>query len=567
MPLAIQESAVPQGLPGPAEVRPGAGAAALRRPLAVLLGVMLYLAVTFSLYVDRMTLLHEEPRRTIVAQEMILRGDYVVPSVFQRPYFKKPPFHNWLIALTALPGGHVSARGARSLSLAAFLGLGGLVYVLLRRTHPAGAAVAALMTLTSYLAACEYANRAEPDMLLALLGFLTYFFYMKRPWRWPYLLLSALCMGLGILTKGVLPLFFYPGMLIWILTGGRPRARGLALLGLHLLLSLVAPALWAAALWQRGDLGALLHTGMLEIASKTSGGAAAFIRHLYTYPLRLVLVLLPWSVAVAVAFRRAPHRGALYRSSFWIALCAVAAFTLASGSRDRYILPAIPFLALVAAHHFDGDRHVPRLPGQLLLGFLGLACLAGAVAGIALGYFPQAAVFLAATGIAAVLLRRHWRAVDYALVVALFVITAYEHGVYYHRAVRKGSYDTAVSQIGERADPAWPLVVDEHVPLIHLAFYLQAGLGRPVYGSGVAPGGHYYLITTPSRADSAGRELLRLPYPRGDVGEVVLQEIDPQATPEESVARGAPVGSAGPAGAGGGASPPSGSVSGMSRLR
>ena len=43
----------------------------------------------------------EEPRRCLVAMEMIASGDYIVPTVMGETYLKKPPLYNWLIALAA----------------------------------------------------------------------------------------------------------------------------------------------------------------------------------------------------------------------------------------------------------------------------------------------------------------------------------------------------------------------------------------------------------------------------------------------------------------------------------
>ena len=39
----------------------------------------------------------EEPRRCLVAQEMIESGDYVAPRLLGRPYYNKPPMQAWLI--------------------------------------------------------------------------------------------------------------------------------------------------------------------------------------------------------------------------------------------------------------------------------------------------------------------------------------------------------------------------------------------------------------------------------------------------------------------------------------
>ena len=76
--------------------------------------VGLFVAANLLCYAGRMPLFHEEPRCAIIAQEMLLTGDYVVPKVYQTPYLKKPPMQNWLIALVSLPAGRVTELTARA---------------------------------------------------------------------------------------------------------------------------------------------------------------------------------------------------------------------------------------------------------------------------------------------------------------------------------------------------------------------------------------------------------------------------------------------------------------------
>ena len=42
----------------------------------------------------------EEPRRTICAWELILSGNGFVPTIQGEPFLSRPPFQNWIIALT-----------------------------------------------------------------------------------------------------------------------------------------------------------------------------------------------------------------------------------------------------------------------------------------------------------------------------------------------------------------------------------------------------------------------------------------------------------------------------------
>ena len=85
-----------------------------RRQDIAVAAVCLYVFVHLLCYTDRMALFHEEPRRAIVAQEMLMSGDYIVPTMYQVPYCKKPPFHNWLIVLTSSVRGEVSGPSART---------------------------------------------------------------------------------------------------------------------------------------------------------------------------------------------------------------------------------------------------------------------------------------------------------------------------------------------------------------------------------------------------------------------------------------------------------------------
>src|SRR5687767_6850737 len=74
-----------------------------RRQTAPLVAVFLFSWVAF-LYTFGLGTLPprwEEPRRCIVAFEMVTNHDYVVPTCYGEVYAKKPPLQNWLIALIA----------------------------------------------------------------------------------------------------------------------------------------------------------------------------------------------------------------------------------------------------------------------------------------------------------------------------------------------------------------------------------------------------------------------------------------------------------------------------------
>jgi 4-amino-4-deoxy-L-arabinose transferase-like glycosyltransferase len=495
--------------------------------LAVLLSA--YICVTLLLYADRMPWNHEEPRRAIVAQEMLLSGDWVAPTIYQAPYFKKPPLHNWLIALTALDDHVVTPTGARMVSIGAFLLLGGAVFALLRRRSPAAALLGFVVVTTNYLLLCEYGNLAESDMVLALVTFLSYAVYIVDPLRPINIAVSAVFMGLGILTKGVSPIFFYPPLLALAFLEPGPRRRRLGLLALHAALSVVLPLIWLLALHSRGTAGRLLATGESELVGKAKGAFWDYPKHIVVYPVRMFLVLLPWSAAVAL-WRRPATRDAIYRSSLLGLGSSLAVFTLAAGSCDRYFIPAIPFFAIVAAYRIDAERRVGPWITRVVLGIVALASAGGGVNLLILGNRLQGVILLA-VGVAVGLLasRRH-RVWQLGLTVALAVFTVFMHGIYFRRTIeRVPSYPPAQAVAAAMTHP-WPLMVDSQLDVIHIAVDLEGILQRPVYDRKRFNFAPAYLMTNPSRLDPRGREILRLPYPRRGIGQLVLQEIGPDST-------------------------------------
>lgn len=162
---------------------------------------------------SKMPLYHEEPRRVIIANEMLLKGNYIIPTVCNENYLKKPPFQNWVILfLGKLNSGKITNFIARFPSILSYL-LTGLFLFSLFKDRKQGF-VASLIFLTSYVTLISYANKAEPDIMFTFFVFLSYYFWIKLD-SLNYYIASVIFMGFGILTKGIAPAFFYPGILFY----------------------------------------------------------------------------------------------------------------------------------------------------------------------------------------------------------------------------------------------------------------------------------------------------------------------------------------------------------------
>jgi 4-amino-4-deoxy-L-arabinose transferase-like glycosyltransferase len=415
----------------------------------------------------------EEPRRALVAAEMIHRGDYVVARLLGEPYLNKPPLQSWLIVLLA--GGRSSAVGALPVRLPSLLATLGVALLLFRLglsgrsgPHP----LPALVFLTIGVVA-QYGRTGEMDLpfVFFVAAALAAFEAGRRRGSpvLQWLVSHALVAG-GILTKGIAPLFFHPPALAacW-----RRQARwhGPALAaGVASMLALVA--LWVVPYALSGPVLALGDRLGSEVAQRTAGEGSALVRHVARYPFVLLGALAPWSLAVlALAL---PRGRALLRSLLaddWLALCGtvvlwgVVVFAFVPGTLPRYLLPVVPCAAtLLAAAVARVDR--PASAGWPWLA-LAVAWLPGVAVAHARTGLP--AVELAATAAAGLLaiagcaaLARRAGALAAALACAGLLYGVFYAGVPERlAAARHAAHVAAAEALAARVRPNVPLVVSE----------------------------------------------------------------------------------------------------------
>jgi 4-amino-4-deoxy-L-arabinose transferase-like glycosyltransferase len=309
----------------------------------------------------------DEPRFALVARDMVLSGDWLIPRVGGEAYSDKPPLFMWLIALPHRLGVDLSVAYLLP-SLLAALGTLALVYDLARRLWGRQAACAAGLLLILTLQFATQARTAQIDALvcfwitLGVYGLLRHLL-LGPHWRWYFLAWFAI--GLGIITKGVgfLPMLMF---LPWAALRLRFRER---------LPKIEAPIgrwwlgplamLGAVALWLVPMLVHVAQSGSPELAAyrddilmrQTAGRYANSWHHLqpfWYFPVEVIpwawlplSLLLPWLVPAWWRRLRAGD-AATWLLLGWAA-CVLVFFSLTPGKRGVYILPALPAVVLAAA--------------------------------------------------------------------------------------------------------------------------------------------------------------------------------------------------------------------------
>ena len=316
--------------------------------------LLLFILLNLILYTNIVPLYHEEPRRALIAEEMLLSNNFIKPTVLKETYLKKPPFHNWCIALTSLKDKYISNFDARLPSILSYIVLS--IILLLFPNIKKYSIEASTYILISFSFIFSYALKAEPDMLFTTLLFISFLFYVKNN-NFLCILISSLFMSLSILTKGISPIFFYPPLFIYFLFYEKDKIKGFKNLLIHFSLSLILPIIWLLLLSFQTNIISIINTTYSEIFLRDSINYKKYIGHLLTFPLRAIMATMPISLLLLFSPKKQNIiRDKLYILSFFLFLWMFIILWLYPSGKGRYFLPAIPFFCILASYHIDTQK-------------------------------------------------------------------------------------------------------------------------------------------------------------------------------------------------------------------
>ena len=462
----------------------------------------------------------EEPRRSLVAMEMIHRQDYIVPRVMGELYLSKPPLHSWLIALVAgAEVQRVTPLRARLVTLAALVGIGLFLWRLgIDGKRETPHLLPALIFLTTGTIV-QFGRTGEIDVLFCFFvtAALGCFELGRRrgssflQWFVPQLFVAA-----GVLTKGLAPIFFYPPVLLWAWLYRRDsRFSGPAFTaGLLVMLGLVAA--WLVPYAQRAPLGELQGKWASEVRLLTlDEGWLAALLHALLYPFLLVGVALPWSLRLFALRHREARREAMrcLRQDPYLGLATavvgwgVLVYLFVPGTDGRYLIPFLPFSAVLIARALRpgggeqraevlerGGRHwwFWALLALLLVGYAlvaGSTLPGGAVWGSILLGLSLIAAFAYAWDT-----RRLAGRIPVLLLLGLIYGVAFVGIADPRRAAKDMRLVDTARELATRITAPRPVVCDcGHGRSHQLAFALSRHLGRPVQRRPPAEDGYYWV--------------------------------------------------------------------------
>lgn len=346
---------------------------------------------------------NEEPRRSLIAWEMLQNGNLLVPTEIGELYYKKPPMYNWLIEASWQVFG-VTEFASRLVTVLFLILNGWIIYWWVKKYYREDAAlIASLLYMVSADLLFAFSMLAEIDIFFSCVTFaffaLIYHCYQKGNWYQLFLWAYGLS-AIGVLTKGL------PSLVFLACTGGifllykkeLKRVFSLAhLSGILLFGAIVGVYIWGYAayndpmnyindLWSQSSDRTVLHKGF-----------GPLIGHLFGFPLDTLKNILPASLFLPFILHK-PSRQALLKNDFLkycgiIFLANVWVYWISPGSRARYVYMLYPLLIILLTHlYINGKEALPQyLKGLRIFVIVAFAILIPAL--VAMNFVPEVSVF------------------------------------------------------------------------------------------------------------------------------------------------------------------------------
>jgi len=304
----------------------------------------------------------EEPRRATVALEMMLRGNWLVPTINGEYYFLKPPLFNWILAGIYKLSGSTSEFLTRVPTVASLL-VFGLVIFLSGKKYVSFSfgALSAFLFVTASGNLFFNSLLAEIDIFYSLVTFTSliclFHFYQKKNYTLLYLTVYFLG-AIGLLTKGLPSLVFTGWSLFVFFLVNKDFKKLFSWAHLAgIILFLVISGGYFILYNRDGDAQRYLQYLSVESGKRLSGDTFwDYIKHMVLYPLDTLMNLLPASLLIIFTFRNSFLKDIRKNTYMKFALLMLVAhfpvYWLPPGGRQRYIIMLYPFIIQIFSYFF-----------------------------------------------------------------------------------------------------------------------------------------------------------------------------------------------------------------------
>ncbi|MCZ4409882.1 hypothetical protein O3Q51_13760 [Cryomorphaceae bacterium 1068] len=315
------------------------------------------LVAGYFFFNDIMGLRAEEPRRAVVGIEALMGNNALVPAIHGEPYYNKPPVYNWVLATSFQLHKSFSPSAVRFPGVLSLWIIAAVLFWLVRKYGEWKSALYAAVIFLTFGDLIFYGavNAGEIDLFYALLVFLqvmAVFHFHQRKQLLLLFLVSYFFAATGTLTKG-LPSVAFQGLTIVAYFSWNRDWKGLFswkhLMGIFLFMGIVGGYFLAYSEYE--DASAFMLNLWSESSSKSANNAGfgSIFKALYSFPLQLIQITLPWSIFFFWAKRAKWKQSPLAVFSLIFILANIWIYWISPELRNRYLYAFFPFLAILIA--------------------------------------------------------------------------------------------------------------------------------------------------------------------------------------------------------------------------
>ncbi len=345
----------------------------------------------FLLNLGLMAFIGDEAIRALVALEMKLSGNFIVPTLYGVEYFNKPPLYNWFIYLMSELFGYFGEWPTRMTTLI-FLALFAwtVYYFISRQIDKLTGLTMALMLLTSGRILFWDSMLGLIDICFSWIIYINFMilYTMAKAQRWRMLfVISYLLFSVAFLLKG-LPAVVFQGISV------------ITALQLH---GVLKKKLFTADHWIGIAIGLLPVIGyyacyasqvnldqvfsiLLDQSMQRTGthhGLWKTITHFFIFPFEQFYHFLPWSLLLLLVFHPRCMQwiksDEFVRFNFWMLVANLPVYWLSVQVLPRYVLMFIPMFNLVGYFVLQESRQLNarwwKVLRAIFIGMTAVGCI------------------------------------------------------------------------------------------------------------------------------------------------------------------------------------------------
>ncbi len=347
-------------------------------------------------------LYHEEPRRAMIAWEMLQHHQWFTPTVTGEYYYKKPAAYNWLIAFSYSIFG-INEFSTRFFSQLAFIGLAVLGFAVGRKYINKSFGIWNALLMLSCVDIVFYfsVTGGEIDLvfacIIAWMAYLLFHFYEKQQ----FLLMFTVSYGLaaiGTLTKALPAIAFIGFSVLALLIYKKDIKRLFS--AAHVAGILVYFLITGAYFYIHIEQNPFGVEGYIKDMWKDSSqrtvlenGTNKLIIHLISFPFEMIKNILPAGLLIVFALRKdffmKIKLNPFAKYAFYFLLANLPLYYISPGARSRYTYMFFPFLIFILTYFYfevEGKKDLWEKVFKIVANVL---CILVPIAAIALIFIPQ----------------------------------------------------------------------------------------------------------------------------------------------------------------------------------